>query len=219
MNTQEIQEQLQDNQELTIKLGERITSAEESITKLMDVKDYTGQLDELRELIIKNAEQDKTASLQEEIGQQVIATQNLMLSSEASIKKQEILFKSFPKKMQVKILHRFEDKSKGFIIGGLMLFTISAVLTGICLHLWSDNGKMKDHDVKFRMVRQIAPSIALRADTLYDSDPSGMEKKTKQLEAQQLALAEAEAAADQVTQKAAQAKKETNRLRKNKKTF
>jgi Lhr-like helicase len=85
MNTQEIQEQLQDNQEVTIKLGERMTIAEEILAKLMDVKDYSRQLDELKELIIKIDEQDKTAPLQEEISHQVIAMRNLMLSSEASI--------------------------------------------------------------------------------------------------------------------------------------
>jgi hypothetical protein len=214
MNTQEIQEQLQDNQELTIKLGERLTCAEEKLAKLMDIKDYSGQLDELKELIIKIAEQDKTAPIQEEIRQQAIATQNLMLTIEASVKRQESLFRNFPKEIQVKLMHRFEDKTKGFVIGGIVLLILSAALTGICLNLWSDNGRMKDNDIMFRMVRQIAPSVAYRADTLYYLDPKGMEKKTKQLEAQQLAVAAAEAAARQVAQKAAQAKKEAKRLKK-----
>ncbi|WP_158798646.1 hypothetical protein [Pedobacter sp. L105] len=216
MNTQEIQEQLQDNQELTIKLGERMTSAEEKLTKLMDVKDYSGQLDELKELIIKIAEQDKTAPLQDEISQQIIATQNLMLSGEASIKMQETLFRNFPKEMQVKLLHRFQDKTKGFIIGGLVLFALSAFSTGMCFYLWNDNGRMKDNDVKFRMLRQIAPAVAYGVDTLYYPNPEGMEKKTKQLEAQQIALAEAEAAAKQVAEEALKAKKEARKLRKEK---
>lgn len=214
MNTQEIQEQLQDNQELTIKLGERLSSAEEILAKLMDIKDYSGQLDELKELIIKNAEQDKTAPIQEEISQQAIATQNLMLTIEASVKRQESLFRNFPKEIQVKLMHRFDDKTKGFVIGGIVLLILSAALTGICLNLWSDNGRMKDNDIKFRMVRQIAPSVAYTADTLYYLDPKGMEKKTKQLEAQQLTVATADAAARQVAQKAAQAKKEAKRLKK-----
>ena len=216
MNTKEIQEQLQDNQELTIKLGERMSSAEEILVKLMDVKDYSGQLNELKELIIKIAEQDKTAPLQEEISKQVIATQNLMLTSEASIKKQETLFRNFPKEMQVKLLHRFEDKTKGFIIGSIILLILSEAMTGICLHLWSDNGKMKDNDEKFRMIRQMAPNIAYKADTLYYPDPEGMEKKIKQLEAQQLAFAEAEAAAKKESQEAELARKEARRLKKSK---
>lgn len=219
MNTQEIQEQLQDNQELTIKLGERLISAEETITKLMEVKDYTGQLDELKKLVIKNAEQDKTAPIPQEMSQQIIATENLMLTIKASIKRQETIFKDFPKKIEVKLLHRFEDKTKGFIICGLTLFTISAALTGICLHLWSDNGKMRDNDVKFRMVRQMAPSVAHRTDTLYNSDPEGMEKKTKQLEAQQLALAEAEAADKQITEEGIKTKKKIEKLKKRKKAL
>lgn len=148
--------------------------------------------------------------------QKVIATQNLMLSNEASIKKQETLFNNFPKEMQVKLLHRFENKTKGFIIGGLVLFALSAVLIGICLYLWSDNGKMKDNDIKFRMVRQIAPNVAYQAETLYYPNPEGMQKKTKQLEAQQLDLAEAEAAAKEAEKEAALAKKEAKSLKKSK---
>ncbi|MBB5647651.1 hypothetical protein [Pedobacter cryoconitis] len=216
MNTQEIQEQLQDNQELTIKLGERMRSAEEILAKLMDVKDYSGQLDELKELIIKNAEQDKTVPIQEEISQQVIATQNLILTIEDSMKRQESLFRNFPKEIQVKLLHRFEDKTKGFVIGGLVLFTVSAILTGICLYLWNDNGRMKDNDVKFRMVRQMYPIAAYTVDSVYYPDPEGMEKKTKQLEAQQLALAGAEAIANRKAQELAKAIKEAKRLKKKK---
>lgn len=215
MNTQEIQEQLQDNQELTIKLGERLTSAEEALTKLMEVKDYTRQLEELKELVIQNTEQDKTPPIQEKMSQQVITIENLMLTIEASVKRQETIFKDFPKKIEVKLLHRFEDKTKGFIIGGLVLFTLSAVSTGICFYLWKDNGKMKDNDIKFRMVRQIAPDVAYRADTLYYPDPEGMEKKTKKMEADQLAIAQAEAAAKQAAQEAISAKKQIDQIKKN----
>jgi len=69
------------------------------------------------------------------------------------------------------------------------------------------------------MVRQIAPSIALRADTLYDSDPNGMEKKTKQLEAQQLAIEEAEAADKVVTEKASKAGMKAKNLKSQRQRF
>lgn len=216
MNTQEIQDQLQDNQELTIKLGERINLAEETLSKLAEIKDYSGQLNELKELITKNAEQDKSLVLQEEIRQQVAATQNLSATVKQIMQRQETVFKDFPKELKVKLLHRFEDKTKGFIIGGLTLFTVLAALIGICLHLWSDNDRMKDNDVKFRMVRQIAPDVAYKADTLYYSDPVRMENKTKQLEAQQISIAKAEAKAKQVAQEAEKAKQKAKRLKKRK---
>lgn len=216
MNTQEIQEQLQDNQELTIKLGERMNSAEKTLSAVMEIKDYSKQLDELKELVTQNIEQNKTAHIKEEIGKLVVATQNLAVIFQEIIQRQETAFKDFPNEMKIKLLHRFEDKTKGFIIGGLILFTLSAILTGICLHLWTDNSKMKGNDTKFRMVRQISPNIAHRADTLYHSDPEGMEKKTKQLEAQQLAVAEAEAVAKQVAEEAVRTKKEAKLLKKNK---
>lgn len=216
MNTQEIQEQLQDNQELTIKLGERMTSAEKTLATVIEIKDYSGQLNELKELINKNIEQDKTTPFKDEIGRFQIATQNLVAIFQEIIKRQETLFSDFPKEMKINLQHRFEDKTKGFVIGGLILFTLTAILTGICLHLWSDSSRMRDNDVKFRMVRQMSPNVAYKADTLYQSNPKAMEKKTKQLEVQQLALAEAEAAAKQIAEEAVKAKNEAKRLKKNK---
>jgi|GEM_PF-5299838 len=52
------------------------------------------------------------------------------------------------------------------------------------------------------------------ADILYYSDPEGTEKKTKKLEAQQLAIAQA-AAAKQAAQEAMSAKKQIDQLKKN----
>lgn len=184
------------------------------MSKLTEIKDYSSQLNELKELITKNAEQDKSISLQEKISQQATATQNLTAAVKQIIQRQEALFKDFPNELKVKLLHRFEDNNKGFIICGVILVAISALLTGICLHLWSDNGKMKDNDVKFRMVRQMVPNIAYRADTMYYSDPEAMEKKTKKLEAQQLALAKAEEVARKTEQEATRAKKEAEKLKR-----
>ena len=167
----------------------------------------------------QNIEQDKTAHIKEEIGKLLIATQNLAVIFQEIIQRQETAFKDFPNEMKIKLLHRFEDKTKGFIIGGLILFTLSAILTGICLHLWNDNGKMKDNDTKFRMVRQISPNIAYRADTLYHSDPEGMEKKTQQLETEQLALAAAESVAKQIADEGIKAKKNVDKLKEKKKAL
>jgi hypothetical protein len=64
------------------------------------------------------------------------------------------------------------------------------------------------------MVRQIAPKVAYQADTLFYPDPEGMEKKTKQLEAQQIALAEVEAAAKQALKDASQEQKRLNELKR-----
>lgn len=118
MNTQEIQEQLQDNQELTIKLGERMNSAEKILNRVMEIKDYSGQLDELKELVTKNIEQGKTVHIKEEIGKLVVATQNLAVIFQEIIKKQESLFSDFPNEMKIKLLHRLRIRPKVLLLVG-----------------------------------------------------------------------------------------------------
>lgn len=76
---------------------------------------------------------------------------------------------------------------------------------------------MHENDIKFRIVRQIEPNAAYKADALYYRNPEGMEKKTKQLEAEQLTIAQAEAAAEEIEEEADRAKEEVLRLKKKRK--
>lgn len=183
---------------------------------MSEIKDYSGQLNELKDLVTKAIKQDKTGPLQEKINQHIRAIQKLTMTVGDLLKKQDSLLNDFPKEIKVKLLHRFEDKTKGFIFGSITLLILSTIMTGICVHLWNDNGKMKDNDVKFRMVRQMEPIVAYKTDTLYYLDPEGMEKKTKQLEAQQLAIAVAEAAVKSQAIKANRAKRNVEQLKKKK---
>ena len=81
-------------------------------------------------------------------------------------------------------MHRFEDKTKGFIIGGIVLLIVTSISVGIALQLWCENGQMRENDLKFRMVRQTNPDVAYTIDTLYYRNPEEMEAKTKQMEAE-----------------------------------
>lgn len=127
------------------------------------------------------------------------------------------MVRNFPKEIKVKVLHRFEEKTKGYIIGGIVLLTVTSISVGIALHFWSEIGRMQENDVKFRMVRQTNPDVAYRTDTLYHRNPENMEARTQQLEAEQLAIAQAEAAAKQIEKEAVHAKKETDKLKKSQK--
>lgn len=214
MNTQEIQEQLQDNQEATLRIEERVTQLENKEIKFPEIKDYDGKLDELKTLVEKQGEQDKTLLLRETIKEQAQSSAGLVSAIERLIQSQDNMVRELPKEIRTKVLHRFEDKTKGFITSGIVLLIVTALSTGIALHLWSENGRMRENDVKFRMVRQTNPDVAYTTDTLYYRNPEEMEAKTKQMEAGQLAIAQAEAAAKEKGGQAKEAKQKLKKLKK-----
>lgn len=217
MNTQEIQEQLQDNQEATLRIEERITQLENKEIKFPQIKDYGEQFDELKKLIEKGGEQDKTLPLREKITEQTQGITRLVTIIEELTRIQDNMVRELPREIKVKVLHRFEDKTKGFIMGGVALLIFSTIAIATALHLLSENGRMQENDVKFRMVRQTNPDVAYRTDTLYHKNPKDIEARTRQLEAQQLVIAQAEAAAEQNEKEAIQAKKEAIKLKMNQK--
>lgn len=210
MNTQEIQEQLQDNQEFNMKLDERLKTIEDKKINFPEVKDYDAHFDDIKLLLKKQAEEDKTLPLQEKIHQQAFAT----TAFKDAVDRFSVLIRALPEEIKVRTLHRFEDKTKGFVIGGVVLLLFSSASVGISIHLWSENGRMHENDIKFRMVRQIEPNVAYKVNTLFHRNPVEMEKKTKQLEAEQLAIAQAEAAAEETKEKADRAKENVLQLKK-----
>lgn len=145
MNTQEIQEQLRDNQEATVGIEERVTQLENK-----EIRDYDVQFDELKKLIQKQSEQEKTQPVWKKLKDQAPAMISLVAAVSKLIQSQEYMVREFPKELKVKVLHRFEDKAKGFIISGMVMLIVTAITTGISFHLWSENGQMKENDVKFR---------------------------------------------------------------------
>ncbi|MEJ7692692.1 hypothetical protein [Daejeonella sp.] len=213
MNTHEIQEQLQDNQEVTLRIEERVTQLENKEIKFPEIKDYEEQFAELKKLIKKHGEQDQILPLLEKIEERAQDFKTLVSSIRELTISQDIMVRELPKEIKVKALHRFEDKTKGFIFGGIILLIVTSIAVGTSLNLWSENERMQENDVKFRMVRQTNPDVAYRTDTLYHHNPEDMEAKTKQLEAQQLAIVQAEATARQVEKEAVLAKEEATKLK------
>lgn len=104
------------------------------------------------------------------------------------------------------------------IIGGMVTLIVTAIAVRTSFHLWSENGRMKESDVKFRTIRQTYPKAAYWADTTFSRNPEAVEAKTKQLEAEQPAIAHADAAAKQKEKEAVQAKKEADSLKIKQKT-
>lgn len=106
-----------------------------------------------------------------------------------------------------------------FIIGGIISLILLVIFIGISLNLWGENQRMKDNDIKFRMVLQIDPKTGYKADSLYHSDPDEMQKKTEQMEADQRAAIKADAEAKQKEQELFEAKKKAKKFKKSKLTL
>lgn len=214
MNTEEIHERLQDSQEAVIRVEERVAELEKKEAASAGIKNYDGQFNEIKKLLENHAGQDKTLLLQEKIKEQVQAVTRLISFIRESAQSQEYIIRELPK--SVKVNHQFEDKARGFIIGCVTLLIVTALTTGAALYLWSDNRRMQENDIKFRMIRQIDPDIAYRTDTLYHQNPEAIEAETRRLEARQLAVAQAEAALTKSKERAAEAEKRLKKLKNTK---
>jgi len=216
MNTEEIHERLQDSQEAVIRIEERVAELEKKEAASAGIKNYDGQFNEIKKLLENPAGQDKTLLLQEKIKEQVQTVTRLISFIRESAQSQEYIIREIPKSVKVNVLHQFEDKARGFIIGGVTLLVVTALTTGAALYLRSDNRRMQENDIKFRMIRQIDPDIAYRTDTLYHRNPEAMEAETRRLEARQLAVAQAEAALKKCKERAEEAEKKLKKLKNNK---
>ena len=123
------------------------------------------------------------------------------------------LVSAVPKVVDVKNHHHFEAWSKNLIIGLASCFIITSLSVGAALHLYSENGRLSENDVKFRMVRQTHPELSHSIDTLYHRDPEQMEARTRELEARQRAIMSAEAEAREIDGKAKKVKKRIDKLK------
>ncbi|OKL39992.1 hypothetical protein [Pontibacter flavimaris] len=85
-------------------------------------------------------------------------------------------YTKLPKVLPVRHYHHFEDKSRSFIIGGFMLLLATAVSVGLCFSLHQENSRLQENSIKYEMLKQAYPEVALWADSTYRSDPEGAEK-------------------------------------------
>ena len=131
---------------------------------------------------------------------------------EEQITKIKNLSNGLPEVIKVRRYHHFEDKSKGFIIGAVVLLLVSAMAVGIAGSMWKENGRLNENSVKFRIIRQGHPNVAYWADTIYHRDPPGTKQFIEKIEAEQLATERAEIAAREKVQSAKQRLRELRQL-------
>ncbi|QEM07641.1 hypothetical protein DIU31_030615 [Mucilaginibacter rubeus] len=108
------------------------------------------------------------------------------------------ILEAIRKSLPVKVKHEFDPKTKGWIIAGVVLLIVTAISSGLCGHLWSENMRLQANDIKFRMLRQCYPIQANWAEQHYYNNPDAAEGETIRLENE---AKERSAAADIVNQK------------------
>lgn len=164
----------------------------------INIPDYSNQFNELKEALKQHNLTYPATQIQAQL--------NELQKSMATL----------PKVIPVRHYHHFEKTSKGLIISATILILACTVSIGIAISTWRDNHHMNENSVKFRMIRQNFPKTAYWADTVYHQNPEAMKQITEKLEAEQLAIAQAEATAKLKAADAVEAKKKVNELKKKK---
>jgi hypothetical protein len=172
MKPEELDDRLADLENVLALHGKRLVSMEERQTQQpeINIPDYTPHFEELKRLI-------RQLSLAFRPSQNDAQMHDLQ-------KAQRALPQTFP----VTHHHHFDDKSRGLLIGGMMLLLVAALSVGLSFGLYRENTRMKENDIKFRMIRQSIPETAKWADTTYHRNPEATEKILKRLEEEQLGI-------------------------------
>lgn len=107
--------------------------------------------------------------LKESIARHNLAYSAMQIQSQIFELKKSIT--SLPKRIPIQHYYHFTDRSKGSIIAAMMLLITCALSVGIAMSLWKENRKLKEHSVKFRMIRQAFPKATDWADKMYYKYP------------------------------------------------
>jgi hypothetical protein len=130
--------------------GKRITYLEERKEETQEIKvpDYTRHFEELKTMVRQHS----------------LAYSSLQIYAQINHFKKTI--SELPKVLPVEHHHYFTGKSKGFFIGGLGLLLIRAITIGLSFGLYRENTRMKENDIRFRMIRQLSRKLPGRLKLL-----------------------------------------------------
>lgn len=87
-----------------------------------------------------------------------------------------------PNEIPVKHHYHFDTTSKWWIAMSTALFIVAIASASLCVHLWVSNNKLKDNDIKFRMIRLIYPEQSGWAEHLYHKNPKEVEIEVVKME-------------------------------------
>lgn len=175
-----MEERLADAEKVLALNVKRITTLEERKAEPQQIKvpDYYSHFEKLKTLVKQHS----------------LAYSSLQIY--AQINSFQKTISELPKVLPVEHHHYFTDKSKGFLISGIALLLVAALTVGLSFSLYRENTRIKENDIKFRMIRQSFPNTAKWADTTYHINPKAIESVVKKLETEQLNFIKAKSAAE-----------------------
>ncbi|WP_242923092.1 hypothetical protein [Pontibacter liquoris] len=173
MNPAELEERLSDAERVLALHGKRLEKVEQlnapaparpeqdnaELTKLSP--DISNQFEELKKLISR----------------QDLSTQALQIYAQIASFRETIT--QLPKVLPVRHHHHFEDRSRGFLIGGVVCLLTVAILTGLCFSLFRENVRLRESSAKYEMIRQASSEAAIWADSTYHLDPDEVERSVE----------------------------------------
>lgn len=175
MEEREINTYLKDQQEINGTVNGRLEKLE---NRKIEIPDHSDKLDEIAGAI---GQITKICIPKEK--------------ADMLIDRMDGLAKAIPREIHVRNHYQFSDKSRGFIIGTIILLCMVAVSVGAVFHLWQRNGELQGQSIRYRMLRQYYPVAAAWAERTYMANPDSALRDVEQRESheERLRLAEKEA--------------------------
>ena len=139
--------------------------------RLANLPDYTQQLEILSKGFDRflqqyhgDQQEFKTIIRQPNIGDPQKQIQTMLTETRA-------ILESIKKILPLKLVNTFDPKTKGWIISGTILLIVIALSTGLSCYLWAENNRLEAADFKYRLAKQVGPTVTNWVDSIYLSDP------------------------------------------------
>jgi len=157
MKTEELEERLLDVERVLALQGKRLEKLEERTAPtpphVTKAPECSSQFEELKALLKRH-----------DLSVQALQIYALIAAIQETVTK-------LPKVLPVRHHHHFEEKSRGFLIGGIVCLMVTAISAGLCLSLYRENSRLQENDMKYRMIRQAYPKAVHWADSAYNQNP------------------------------------------------
>jgi len=175
----ELTERMDGVDELMDSIVKKVTEIDKREIKITD---YTPQFEALKQIFEvfllkynKESEELKAVVGQLNISYPAGQIQNTLTESKG-------ILEAIQKALPIKVKHQFDFKTKGWIISGMILLIVTAISTGLCGHLWTENNRLQAVDIKYRLLRQVDANSIKWADSIYTSNTDEAEKTVIRME-------------------------------------
>jgi hypothetical protein len=170
------------NDEIIDQLVKRVTEMEKKAEK---IQDYTPHFEALKEIF-----KVFLVRYNKESAEQIAAIGKMNIAYPAEqIQKQQTemrgILDAIKQALPIKVKNFLDFKSKGVLIALAAIFIYLTMSTGLNIYLWKENTHLEAIEVKYRMIKQVAPEIGLWADTTYLNNPGIAEKMVTKFESEE----------------------------------